>query len=146
MGVFAAGTAVVALRKTIRLQDDDHAVGTHIPHDPYVAVVKRPPMMSYLPLYNEKQAHRDDVRPDMAGLVQINGRNGSSWKDRRELDVECVNGIPLLSDAVIFSKAFGVLASQGGINSLNSVTMEAFTGAPPHTASKTGSSSEDQQG
>ena len=43
----------------------------------------RPLLMEYLPLYNEKQKRRQDVKPGITGWAQINGRN---WDERFELD------------------------------------------------------------
>lgn len=40
----------------------------------------RPLLMEYLPLYNEEQAKRHNVRPGMTGHAQVNGRNSISWR------------------------------------------------------------------
>lgn len=40
----------------------------------------RPLLVKYLPLYNEHQARRHEVRPGFTGYAQANGRNALSWK------------------------------------------------------------------
>ena len=88
----------------------------------------RPLLVSYLPLYNDEQKHRHDVRPGLTGLAQVNGRNAISWKEKFKLDVEYVENISLVGDIkIIFGTVFAVL-KRSGISSESSATMEAFTG------------------
>lgn len=47
----------------------------------------RPLLVDYLPLYNEEQAKRHNVRPGITGWAQVNGRNALSWEDKFKLDV-----------------------------------------------------------
>ena len=61
----------------------------------------RPLMVSYLPLYNEFQKHRHDVRPGLTGLAQISGRNLLSWKERFEKDISYVENISFTLDMKI---------------------------------------------
>ena len=42
--------------------------------------------MEYLPLYNERQAKRHEVKPGITGYAQVNGRNAISWEQKFELD------------------------------------------------------------
>ena len=58
----------------------------------------RPLLERYLPLYNEKQARRHDVRPGLTGLAQSRGRNYLSWEEKFNLDVEFVDNITYLAD------------------------------------------------
>ena len=51
----------------------------------------RPLLVKYLPLYNEEQKHRHDVRPGLTGYAQVHGRNSISWENKFKLDVEYVD-------------------------------------------------------
>lgn len=91
----------------------------------------RPLLVKYLPLYNEEQKHRHDVRPGLTGWAQVNGRNLLSWEDRFEKDVYYVNHISFLLDLKIVLKTIAVVFKHDDINSATDATMEAFTGTKP---------------
>lgn len=97
----------------------------------HLAIVgPRPLRVKYLPLYNEEQRHRHDVRSGLTGYAQVHGRNAISWEEKFKLDVEYVNKITFLGDVkIIFMTTMKVLRREG-INSETSVTMEEFTGTP----------------
>lgn len=61
----------------------------------------RPLLVKYLPLYNEVQRHRHDVRPGLTGNAQAHGRNGLDWDEKFELDIEYVENISFLGDVKI---------------------------------------------
>lgn len=88
----------------------------------------RPLMVQYLPLYNEEQRHRHDVRPGMSGLAQVSGRNAISWEERFQLDNEYVKHISFAMDLSIMLKTIRVILSREGISSETSETMEDFKG------------------
>ncbi len=41
-----------------------------------------PPFVSYLPLYNEQQSRRHEVRPGLTGYAQVHGRNSVTWEEK----------------------------------------------------------------
>lgn len=93
----------------------------------------RPLLVSYLPLYNDEQRRRHDVRPGLTGLAQIKGRNAISWEDKFGYDIEYVENISLWGDIrIIFCTVMAVL-KRSGISSETSATMETFTGTPENT-------------
>lgn len=88
----------------------------------------RPLLVSYLPLYNEQQRHRHDVRPGLTGLAQVSGRNAITWEDKFRYDIAYVQSITFWGDVkIIFSTVKAVLNRQG-IRGENSATMEPFQG------------------
>lgn len=90
----------------------------------------RPLLVKYLPLYNETQRHRHDVRPGLTGLAQINGRNAITWEKKFEYDVEYVKNLSFGLDVrILFGTIWAVLKREG-ISSESDATMEAFTGTP----------------
>ena len=91
----------------------------------------RPLLVKYLPLYNEEQKHRHDVRPGLTGWAQVNGRNLLSWEDRFEKDVYYARNISFLFDLKIFFMTIAVVFKHDDINSATDATMEAFTGTKP---------------
>lgn len=88
----------------------------------------RPLLVKYLPLYNEHQARRHEVRPGFTGLAQVNGRNAISWEEKFDLDVEYVDHITFLGDWKIIFKTVWTVLKREGINSKTSATMEEFMG------------------
>lgn len=93
----------------------------------------RPLLVQYLPLYDEHQKHRHDVRPGLSGWAQVNGRNAISWEDKFDLDVEYVNNVTFIGDWKIIFKTIKKVFVKEGISSDTSVTMEPFRGSVDHS-------------
>ena len=88
----------------------------------------RPLLVQYLPLYNEEQKRRHEVRPGISGWAQCHGRNAISWTEKFKLDVWYVDHCTLWTDIkVIFITIKNVLMRKD-INSATAATMEFFTG------------------
>ena len=88
----------------------------------------RPLLVKYLPLYNEEQKHRHDVRPGLTGYAQCHGRNTISWKEKFEMDVWYTKHISFFGDIGILLKTISSVFKREGINSETSATMEEFVG------------------
>lgn len=93
----------------------------------------RPLLVKYLPLYNEEQRHRHDVRPGLTGWAQVHGRNLTSWEERFEYDVEYVKNISFALDVKIILMTVRCVFAREGINAEGSATMGAFTGTGAST-------------
>ena len=76
----------------------------------------RPLLVEYLPLYNEKQKHRHDVRPGLTGLAQISGRNTIGWEERIEEDIEYIQNVNFVTDCKIVFKTVSKVLKKEGIS------------------------------
>ena len=88
----------------------------------------RPLLVKYLPLYNEEQRHRHDVRPGLTGLAQVNGRNAITWEDRFIYDVRYVSRITAWGDLKILLQTVSSVMRREGISSGTSATMAEVQG------------------
>ena len=88
----------------------------------------RPLLVKYLPLYNEEQRHRHDVRPGLTGLAQVNGRNAISWEEKFRYDVEYVQKLSFGLDVKILLQTIGKVLKRDGISQTGEATMEEFKG------------------
>ena len=88
----------------------------------------RPLLVKYLPLYNDEQARRHEVRPGLTGYAQVNGRNTITWEDRFKLDVEYVDNVTFLNDWKIIFKTIKTVFKREGISEKGSATMDEFKG------------------
>lgn len=88
----------------------------------------RPLLVEYLPLYNEKQKNRHNVKPGITGWAQVNGRNAISWEEKFNYDVWYVENKSFILDMKIIWMTFLKVIKRSDINSNTSVTMEKFQG------------------
>lgn len=126
-GRFLRSTSLDELPELINILIGDMAV-----------VGPRPLLVKYLPLYNEEQAHRHDVRPGLTGYAQVHGRNSLSWEEKFEMDVYYVRHLNFALDVKTFFGTFAAVLKRDGINAAGSATMEEFTGTGTDAPKKVG--------
>ena len=88
----------------------------------------RPLLVSYLPLYNNTQKRRHEVRPGITGWAQVNGRNSIGWEKKFELDVWYVDNISFKTDMKIVWLTVKNIFFREGINQEGQATVESFKG------------------
>ncbi|MGM9598040.1 MAG: sugar transferase [Eubacteriales bacterium] len=93
----------------------------------------RPLLVKYLPLYNEHQARRHEVRPGLTGWAQVNGRNSITWEQKFDYDVWYVDHISFALDVRIILMTVRSVLKREGINGDNNATMAEFEGSREKT-------------
>lgn len=88
----------------------------------------RPLLPSYLPLYDDFQRRRNEVKPGITGWAQVNGRNAISWERKFELDVWYVGHMSFLLDLKILLLTVKKVFVREGITQEGHVTSEEFKG------------------
>ncbi|NOR44913.1 MAG: sugar transferase [Candidatus Delongbacteria bacterium] len=88
----------------------------------------RPLLIEYLPLYNEQQARRHDVRPGITGLAQVEGRNAISWEDKFEHDIFYVNNLTMMLDLKIIFLTLKKVFMREGVSFESEIKNNRFNG------------------
>jgi lipopolysaccharide/colanic/teichoic acid biosynthesis glycosyltransferase len=89
----------------------------------------RPLLVEYLPLYDDTQKRRHEVRPGITGWAQVNGRNAISWEQKFEYDVWYVDHVSLQTDIRIMWRTVRKVFKTEGISQQGHATMPVFKGA-----------------
>ena len=114
-GQFLRSTSIDELPELLNILNGDMSI-----------VGPRPLLVQYLERYNEEQKHRHDVKPGLTGLAQVNGRNGITWEEKFDYDLEYVKNITFYGDCKIIFQTVMKVFGREGISSATSVTMEEF--------------------
>jgi len=88
----------------------------------------RPLLMEYLPLYNNEQKKRHNLRPGITGWAQVNGRNALSWEEKFALDVWYVENQNFFLDIKILLLTVVKVFKREDINQQGQMTMTKFVG------------------
>lgn len=88
----------------------------------------RPLLMEYLPLYNDFQKRRMEVKPGITGWAQVNGRNAIDWDSKFKLDVWYVDNRSFLLDIKILFLTVKKVLVKEGIAQEGSVATPRFLG------------------
>jgi sugar transferase EpsL len=88
----------------------------------------RPLLMDYLPLFNDFQMKRMNVRPGITGWAQVNGRNSISWDEKFAYDVWYVENQSFFLDLKILLMTVSKVLKRDGITHSGDVTMPRFKG------------------
>jgi len=88
----------------------------------------RPLLIEYLPLYNDFQKRRHDVRPGITGWAQVNGRNSINWEQKFEHDVWYVDNQSFWLDIKILWLTFVKVFKREGITAADGGWTEPFRG------------------
>jgi len=88
----------------------------------------RPLIIEYLPVYNDTQKKRHNVRPGITGWAQVNGRNSISWTKKFEYDVWYVENCSFLLDLKIIGLTLKKVLKKEDVNLSNELTSEWFNG------------------
>jgi lipopolysaccharide/colanic/teichoic acid biosynthesis glycosyltransferase len=86
----------------------------------------RPLLIEYLPLYSPIQARRHEVRPGMAGLAQVMGRNALTWEEKFAWDVYYVDHQTFWLDLKILTMTAKKVLLREGICAEGEATMPKF--------------------
>ena len=88
----------------------------------------RPLLFKSLPLYNNEQRRRHDVKPGITGWAQVNGRNSISWQQKFKCDVYYVNNVSFMLDIKILWLTLMKVIKKEGINQSAERPMQPFEG------------------
>ncbi len=89
----------------------------------------RPLLMEYLPLYNERQMRRHEMKPGITGWAQVNGRNSLQWEEKFELDLWYIENCSFVLDLKILARTLIKVFTREGISHGEEATMPWFTGS-----------------
>ena len=117
LGVFVRKTSLDEIPQLINVLKGDMSL-----------IGPRPLLPEYLPLYNETQKKRHNIKPGITGWAQVNGRNAISWHKKFEYDVWYVENLSFILDVRIIFKTIIKVVRSENITTENQATTTKFEG------------------
>ena len=86
----------------------------------------RPQLVRDMVFMSKKQRQRHRVLPGLTGWAQVNGRNGVTWEEKLDLDLEYLNNITFLGDWKIIFMTVAKVFKRDGISAEGMDTAEDY--------------------
>lgn len=86
----------------------------------------RPQLVRDLVFMTEEQNRRHAVRQGLTGLAQVSGRNGITWEQKLDYDLEYIREITFLGDLKILFATVGKVFAREGVSAEGMDTAEDF--------------------
>lgn len=86
----------------------------------------RPQLVRDMVFMNLEHRHRHSILPGLTGWAQVNGRNGVTWEEKLELDIEYINKISFKEDWKIIFMTVTKVFKRDGISADGMYTAEDF--------------------
>ncbi len=87
----------------------------------------RPQLVRDMVFFTEEQMRRQSVKPGLSGWAQINGRNGITWEQKINFDLEYIEKISFKFDVkIIFMTVWKAFVKQDGISQEGMDTAEDY--------------------
>ncbi|MBE7053789.1 MAG: sugar transferase [Ruminococcaceae bacterium] len=77
----------------------------------------RPQLVRDMTFFTDEQMKRQSVRPGLSGLAQVKGRNGITWEEKIDYDLEYIKKITFFGDVkIIFQTVWSAFVKQDGVS------------------------------
>ena len=76
----------------------------------------RPQLIKDMAFFSDNVMHRQDIRPGLTGLAQVNGRNNITWEEKFNFDLNYVSNYNLFLDIKIILKTILKVFKRSDIN------------------------------
>lgn len=77
----------------------------------------RPQLVRDMVFFSEEQMMRQSVKPGLSGLAQISGRNGITWEEKIQFDLEYIKKITFFGDVkIILLTVWRAFVKQDGVS------------------------------